>query len=443
MAFREAQSIFQSLRQGTVPARGLDAFAVGVERHRKELHRKLEEVQRGEGDVKFLRGGYGCGKTFMARLLVADALERKFATSFVVVSINDLHFDRFDELYRKVVGALSTPSCPKGGALGDILDRWIASVEASLVKMGVRDDDPAFDDKVLVKLDEKLASIPGVPPDMTRVVSRIFQLKQAGKPHEANALVSWLSGSTNVSASEKKTAGVKGDIESTDALAYLRGILAIVTSADYEGLVIVIDEAETILRMRGDVRAKSLNAIRQIVDAAKDYPRLLWVFTGTPMFFDDRQGVRGVEALYDRIKYEELNGIPSLRQPQLALKPFDRERLLNVATRLRSLHPDLTPEDAELRVPKALLEQLVDKVTAGFHGDVGVVPRQFLRTFVNILDILAEDPAQEAGVLLGFTPAALTSEEEAVMAGRKLDEPPPDEPPPDEPDGFDGASVAM
>jgi hypothetical protein len=65
-------------------------------------------------------------------------------------------------------------------------------------------------------------------------------------------------------------------------MAYLRGILEIVKSAGYTGLVIVIDEAETILRMRGDVRGKSLNAIRQIVDAASSYPGLLWVFTGTP-----------------------------------------------------------------------------------------------------------------------------------------------------------------
>src|SRR5204863_2899963 len=190
--------------------------------------------------------------------------------------------------------------------------------------------------------------------------------------------------------------GIKGDIESSDSMAYLRGILEIVKSAGYQGLVIVIDEAETILRMRGDVRQKSMNAIRQIVDAAASYPGLLWVFTGTPTFFDDRQGVKGVEALYDRIKYEEFNGVPSLRQPQLALRPFDRERLLKVALKLRSIHPDLAPDQGERRVPRELVEQLVDKVTEGFRGDVGVVPRQFLRTFVNVLDVLADDPEQDA-----------------------------------------------
>ena len=437
MGFRDAAHIFQRLRNGTVPDRGLEAFAVGIERHRKELQRKLDEVKGGEGDVKFLRGGYGCGKTFMANLILHDALERGFATSFVVVSDNDLHFHRFDELYRKVVSGLSTPACPQG-ALGDILDRWIGGIEEGLLGLGVGEDDPELDARVLAKLDEHLVGLTGgrAPADMVRVVRRVFELKQEGRPQDASALVSWLSGSSNVAASIKTLAGVKGDISSSDAMAYLRGVLTIVKSAGYVGLVIVIDEAETILRMRGDVRGKSLNAIRQIVDAASGYPGLLWVFTGTPTFFDDRQGVKGVEALHARIKYEEFNGVPSLRQPQLALRPFDRDRLLKVALKLRSLHPDLAPEEAERRVPRELVEQLVDSVTAGFRGDVGVVPRQFLRTFVNVLDVLADDPEQDVSNLLGFEPAALTPEEEAVLAGRKLEEPPPD-------DGFGGASVPM
>ncbi|HLV21761.1 MAG TPA: BREX system ATP-binding protein BrxD [Polyangiaceae bacterium] len=437
MALREAAHIFQRLRNGTVPDRGLEAFAVGIERQRKELQRKLDEVRGGEGEVKFLRGGYGCGKTFMANLVVHDAQQLKFATSFVVVSPNDLRFHNFDELYRNVVSNLSTPTCPRG-ALGDILDRWIGSIEEGLVDLGVSDDDPAFDEKVLAKLDEQLVALTGgrAPGDMVRVVRKIFELKQAGRLQEVTGLVSWLSGSSNVAASVKSLAGIKGDIASSDAMAYLRGILEIVKRAGYTGLVIVIDEAETILRMRGDVRGKSLNAIRQIVDAASGYPGLLWVFTGTPTFFDDRQGVRGVEALHARIKYEEFNGVPSLRQPQLALKPFDRERLIKVALKLRSLHPDLAPEIAERRFPRELVEQLVDKVTEGFHGDVGVVPRQFLRTFVNLLDVLADDEEQDAHALLGFEPRELTPEEEAVMAGRKLDEPPPD-------GGFGGAAVEM
>lgn len=437
MGIPEANHIFKCLRNGTVPSRGLDAFAVGIERHRNELGRMLKDVKSGSGDVKFLRGGYGCGKTFMANLVVQDAQRERFATSFVVVSDNDLHFHKFDELYRKVVSGLSTPGCTQG-ALGDILDRWIGGIEEGLLDLGLRDDDPAFDGKVLAKLDEQLVGLTGgrAPADMIRVVRKAFELKQAARLQEASALVSWLSGSSNVAAGIKGLAQVKGDISSSDAMGYLRGILEIIKSAGYAGLVIIIDEAETMLRMHSDVRGKSLNAIRQIVDASSDYPGLLWVFTGTPTFFDDRQGVKGVEALHTRIKYEEFNGVPSLRQPQLNLKPFDADRLLKVALRLRSLHPDLAPDELERLVPTALIEQLVKQVTQGFHGDVGVVPRQFLRTFVNLLDVLADDPDQDPHALLGFKPVDLTPEEEAVLAGRQL-EPTPSE------GGFGGAAVPV
>ena len=193
MASRHAAHVFASLLKGTVPDRGLDEIAVGVEKHRKEIQRMLSESKR-TGDVKFLRGGYGCGKTFMATLAVQDAQEAKFVTSFVVVSDNDLHFQKFDELYRKVVGGLSTPACPQG-ALGDILDRWIGSLEEGLIALGMDEDAPDFDQKVLAKLDEQLAGLTSgrAPVDMTRAVHAIFTLKQQGKLQEASALVSWLS----------------------------------------------------------------------------------------------------------------------------------------------------------------------------------------------------------------------------------------------------------
>src|SRR2546428_12241410 len=121
---RDIDHIFERLRSGVVPERGLDAFAVGIERQRSETGRLLDLAQAGEGVFKFLRGGYGCGKTFMARLAVLDAQARGFATSFVVVSENDLHFHPFDDVYRKGVQELRTNSGPRG-APGDILDRWV------------------------------------------------------------------------------------------------------------------------------------------------------------------------------------------------------------------------------------------------------------------------------------------------------------------------------
>jgi hypothetical protein len=293
--------VFEALRKGLVPERGIDAFAVGIEKQRDEVHRQLDLAADGEGSIKFLRGGYGCGKTFMARLALLDAQERGFATSFVVVSDNDLRFHCFDDVYRKVMNELGTKTCPRG-AIGDILDRWIGKVEQKLVAAGEDDSAADFDAKVKKRIDDDLASLTGgkAPHDFVRVVQTIFDLKQRGEAAEAGALISWLCGSANVAASAKKVAGIRGEITSHDALDYLRGVLEIVKAAGYKGLVIVIDEAETILRMRKDSRHKSLNGIRQIADAAGSYPGMLWLFTGTPDFFDSRHGVAGLAPLPTR-----------------------------------------------------------------------------------------------------------------------------------------------
>jgi hypothetical protein len=426
---RDVNHVFEQLRKGLVPERGVDTFAVGIEKQRGEIRRQLDLVAGGEGSIKFLRGGYGCGKTFMARLAILDAQAQGFATSFVVVSDNDLRFHRFEEVYRKAVAELGTATCARG-ALGDVLDRWIGRIEDSLVNAGADEKASDFDERVHERLNEELASLTGgkAPQDFVRVVQTIFELKQKGDLADAAALLSWLSGSGNVGAGVKKLAGIKGDIGSRDALAYLRGVLEMVKAAGYRGLVIVIDEAETILRMRTDSRHKSLNGLRQISDASGDYPNLLWIFTGTPEFFDSKRGVAGLPPLHDRVSFSSSGGFTSLRQAQLELKPFDRERLENVAIRLRELYP-ATDRDRLMRlVSDEFLRQLIEQVTAGFRGDVGVVPRQFLRELVTQMDLVDQEEAYVPMKQYGFEPQELRPEEQAAASGAVPA-------PPDEDDG--------
>jgi hypothetical protein len=417
---RDTEHVFQQLRGGTTPARGLEAFAVGIDRQRAELQRMLEHVAHGEGAFKFLRGGYGCGKTFVARLALLDAQERGFATSFVVVSVNDLRFHNFADVYRHVVSELATRSCSRG-ALGDILDRWIGKIEEELVKLGADDGAPDFDDRVRAKLDEQLAALTGgkAPEELTSVVRTIFDLKQQGKHADASALVSWLAGSKNIAADVKRRAGIKGDIGNREALGYLRGILEIAKAAGYEGLVIVIDELETVVRAnRRDTRAASLEGLRKIIDAAGSYPGLLWVFTGTPEFFDSKRGVQGLQPLHDRLAFQKIGNAVSLRQPQLELTPFDRSRLVEVALRLRLLFPAVDRARFEARVPPGLLGDLADSVTRGFAGDVGVVPRQFLRQLVTIFDLVEQDEGFDVATALDFQPRDLPPEEQSSRGGK-------------------------
>ena len=171
---RRTSNVFgRSQRAG--PERGIDTFAVGIEKQRDELHRQLELSGGGEGTIKFLRGSCSCGKTFMARLALLDAQERGFATS-VVVSDNDLKFHRFDDVYRKVMTELGTSSCVVRWRHPRSLDRSggrrADRRRRRRRRCGLRREGAAA-------LEADLASLTGGQHrDFIRVIQTIFRLKQ-------------------------------------------------------------------------------------------------------------------------------------------------------------------------------------------------------------------------------------------------------------------------
>ena len=262
------------------------------------------------------------------------------------------------------------------------------------------------------------------PQDFIRVVQTIFELKQKGDVAEAGALISWLSGSGNVAASAKMAAGIKGEIGSRDALDYLRGVLEIVKAAGYTGLVIVIDEAETILRMRSDSRHKSLNGIRQIVDAGG-------FVSGSAVGLHRHTRVLRHPAWRRRppaaARADPLPQAGPVRQPAAGparAHPL-RRRSASVgrAPSARAV-PDRGPRRARIaKISIEFVERLVDAVTAGFRGDVGVVPRQFLREFVTQIDLVEETRGLRPDVRVRFHARELSVEEEHVLSGAPLARP--------------------
>ena len=417
------EHIFERLRSGTVPERGLEKFAVGIDKPLHEIRRQLDLAASGEGVFKFLRGGYGCGKTFMSQYTIIEALQRNFAVSFVVVSPNDTQFHKFDDVYHKIVSGLRTPTAVSG-ALEDAIDRWIARIEDRLTEE-IGGDAPDFDDRVKVRFESELAELTrnATGNEFINVLKAFFDSKQQGDYQTASGLIAWISGSKNIAAGAKQKAGIKGEISSASALLYLKGIINIIRKAGYSGLVVVVDELETILRTRSDVRGKSLNGLRQIIDAAKDFPGLLWVFTGTREFFDSRKGVAGLEPLHDRIRFAESGGFVSPKQPQLELKPFDRDRLKAVAFKLREIYPTKMPDRLLRLVDDEFVSNLTRMVTAGLKGDVGVIPRQFLRDLITVMDLVEENdgrdgsPAYIPKEAYRFPGSALSDDEQNLLNG--------------------------
>jgi hypothetical protein len=180
-------------------------------------------------------------------------------------------------------------------------------------------------------------------------------------------------------------------------------LLAILKETGRKGLLLVLDEVETVQRMRSDVRESSLNALRGLLDELDRgrFPGLYVMITGTPSFFDGTQGIRRLEALQQRL-HVDFSGDPrfdSARATQIRLLPFDVDRLVEVGTKVRDLYPSQHPERIAAKVTDGVLRELALGLTGKLGGKVGVAPRLYLRKVVSELcDKVDEhedyDPAQ-------------------------------------------------
>jgi len=209
----------------------------------------------------------------------------------------------------------------------------------------------------------------------------------------ASGLIAWMSGQPNVAASIKRAAGIKGDIDHFGALGFLQGLLFILRDSGYAGLVLVLDEVETLQRVRGDVREKSLNALRQFMDEidAGRFPGLYLMVTGTPAFFDGAQGVQRLPPLAQRL-HVQFGADPRFDNPravQIRLLPFDMDKLAEVGRKVRAVFAQRSHESERIVevVDDALVADLAASVAGKLGGKVGVAPRIYLKKLVaEVLD---------------------------------------------------------
>jgi hypothetical protein len=107
-------------------------------------------------------------------------------------------------------------------------------------------------------------------------------------------------------------------------------------------MLIVLDEVETIQRFRSDVRDKSLNALRQLIDEVDSgrFPGLYLLITGTASFFEGPQGIQRLEPLAQRLHVDFQTDLrfDNPRAVQIRLPAFTLERLRLVGSKIRDIY---------------------------------------------------------------------------------------------------------
>lgn len=418
------REIIDALRIGAVPRRGLELFAVGLERFEKAIDEELASVAAGHGRFKAVRGEYGTGKTFFSRWLEHRALSQGFATTLVQISETETPLYRMETVYRRAVEALQTREW-SDGAFRSLVDRWFYNLEEEVLG-GVgsaavdSEDAEAVARAVGELLESRLATVSKTQPQFAAALRACHTARVRGDHTVSEGLVAWLMGQPNVGAAVKRAASIKGDLDHDAAAGFLRGLLEVLKQTGRKGLVLVLDEVETIQRVRADSREKSLNALRQLIDdlVSERYPGLYVLITGTPQFFDGPQGVKRSLPLSQRL-HTEFGADPrfdSSRAPQLRLMAFDAAKMGVVGRRVRDLYPSADSERVRATVDDGMVDAVAAAVTGQLGGKVGVAPRIFLKRLVGLLDQVEEhpdfDPRQHFKVVLN--PNEMSAEERSA-----------------------------
>lgn len=388
------QEIIDALRRGTVPGNSLDAFAVGLEKFQPALEEDLDRVARGAAVFKAVRGEYGCGKTFFSRWLADTARRKGFATSEVQISETETPLHRLETVYRRLMERLST-SAMANGALRQVVDAWFYALEEDVLAEGTIS--PEDSQRLLARTDElleqRLVRVSEQAPAFSAALRGYRKAVASGDRATADALLAWVSGQPNVAASARRVAGVRGDIDHFGALGFLQGMLTVLRDSGHPGLLLVLDEVETLQRVRSDARDKGLNALRQLLDEVDGgrFPGLFLMITGTPAFYEGPQGVKRLEPLAQRlhVDFQTDEKFDNPRAVQIRLPAFDMNRLVLVGRKVRDIYREhsLAPDRIASLCDDDYVKSLAEGVTGKLGGKVGVAPRIFLKKLVSdVLD---------------------------------------------------------
>lgn len=426
------QDILDALRRGTVPQYGLDALAVGLQPFESAFDEELAKVARGGAVFKAIRGEYGSGKTFASRWLRERAQKLGFACAEVQISETETPLHRLETVYRRLMERLTTPDSPSG-AFRNIIESWFYTLEEDvLAQEEINPDDmDALVEATDVLMEKRLGEVVRSAPAFALTLRAYRRALVNGEDEIADGLLAWMAGQPNISAAVKRYAKIKGDIDHFGALSFLQGVLTILKDSGHPGLLLVLDEVETLQRMRGDVRDKSLNALRQLMDEVDSgrFPGLYLVITGTPAFYEGPMGVQRLAPLAQRLAVDFSTDVrfDNPRAVQIRLKGFSLSSLEEVGSKVRDLYAQNSDNsDRILRLSdNQYIADLANAVTGNLGGKIGIAPRIFLKKLVgDVLDRVDQfddfDPREHYALTISDT--ELTDVERSSKAASSVDD---------------------
>ena len=406
---RIAQTVLNSLKGGVVPRIGLPYIAVGRKNEIEALLHDVEIISEGGASFRFIAGRYGSGKSFLLQTIRNYVMDRGF-----IVADADLSPERRLQgkgqgiaTYRELISNLSTKTKPEGGALTLILDRWISAVQSeTLQETGLAPDDPALSAAVDKKIYAVTASVSELVHgfEFARLLSAYYRAYVNGEDETRAKVVRWFRGDYSTKTEARKALDVNIIITDDDWYDYMKLFAVFFRLAGYTGLFLMIDELVNIFKIPHAV-SRQYNYEKMLAmynDALQGKARYLGILMGvTPQALEDsRKGIYSYEALRSRLTEGRFSkpGARDLLAPVIRLDPLTAEEMLVLCEKLAEMHADLYGYSRSVTT-----EELAEfiKIEYGRIGaDENITPREVIRDFIELLDLLYQNPAMRITELL-------------------------------------------
>ena len=390
---RIAAVIINSLKGGVVPRIGLPYITVGREKEIQALLTDLSLIADGGASFRFLVGRYGAGKSFLLQTIRTHAMGENF-----VVADADLSPERRLQggqgqglaTYRELIRNLSTKTRPEGGALNLVLDRWVmASEELS-------------EEQLREQLDPLQEMVHGF--DFVRMLRRYRQAKLEGDEESQAAVTRWMRGEYRTKSEAKAELGCSTIITDDDWYDYVKLLARFLVGAGYQGLLVMIDELVNLYKIPNAVtRQYNYEKILTMYnDTLQGKAHHLGIIMGGPpqSIEDRRRGVYSYEALRSRLAQGRFaqEGMTDMLAPVIHLQPLTYEELLVLIEKLADIHAGYFGYERTLQTTD-MVEFL--KIEFGRVGaDSHLTPREVIRDFIELLDIVCQNPKVSVAELL-------------------------------------------
>ena len=407
---RIAQTVLHSLKGGVVPRIGLPYITVGRKNEIQALLHDVDIIAEGGASFRFIVGRYGAGKSFLLQAIRNYVMDRGF-----IVADADLSPERRLQgtrgqglaTYRELIGNLSTKTKPEGGALTLILERWISSVQSeALQESGFHPGDPALTALVDQKIYAVTASVSELVHgfEFAQLLSAYYHAYLKSDDEAKAKVVRWFRGEYALKREAKEELGVNIIITDDDWYEYLKLFATFFRLAGYSGMMIMIDELVNIYKVPNSI-TRQYNYEKLLTmynDTLQGKAKYLGIIMGaTPQAIEDkRRGVYSYEALRSRLAEGKFSkpGARDLLAPVIRLDPITAEEMLILCEKLAAMHAGLY--DYEQKITTNDLAAFIKIEYERIGADVHITPREVIRDFIELLDILYQNPGMSIIELL-------------------------------------------